>query len=149
MSSVSAVTLRWIWPRISSSGICANSPKAAEAGVVDENVDGDALALQLVEQKLWRRRCGEIEGDGLDRDAVSLQFVGDLRELVGAAGDEHQVVVVAGEKLGEFVSDAAGGAGDESGGHEGILAGFYVAPDAFVRGWFWSRNQIWKSKSPP
>ena len=76
-----------------------------------------ALALQLVEEKLRCRRGGEVECDGLDRDAVSLQFVGDLREFVGAAGDQHQVVMVAGEEFGQFVSDAAGGAGDEDGGH--------------------------------
>ena len=96
--------------------------EGAEARVVDEDVDGDAFALQLIEEKLRRGRCGEIEGDGLDRDAVSLQFGGDLREFIGAAGDQHQVVMVAGEEFGEFVSDAAGGAGDEN-GHEGILAG--------------------------
>ena len=67
----------------------------------------------------WSKRnfgaggCGEIEGDGLDRDAVNLQFGGDLRELVGAARDQHQIVMIAGEEFRQFVSDAAGGAGDE------------------------------------
>ena len=89
--------------------------EGSEAGVVDEDVDGDAFALELVEEKLGRGWLGEIEGDGLDRDALRLQFGGDLREFVGAAGYEDQVVMVAGEELGEFVSDAAGGAGDEDG----------------------------------
>ena len=88
----------------------------AEACVVDEDVDGDAFTLQLVEEKLRSRRSGEIEGDGLYGDAVTLQFSGDLPEFVGAASDQHQVVVVAGEEFREFVSNAAGGAGDENGG---------------------------------
>jgi hypothetical protein len=89
--------------------------EGSEAGVVDEDVDGDAFALELVEEELGCGSLGEIEGDGLHCDALRLQFFGHLREVVGAAGYEHQVVVVTGEELGEFVSDAAGGAGDEGG----------------------------------
>ena len=58
---------------------------------------------------------------------MGLQFGCDLRQLVGAAGDENQVVMVASEKLGEFVSDAAGGAGDEYGNIGYILGGIYGA----------------------
>jgi hypothetical protein len=49
---------------------------------------------------------------------MPLQFCRDLREFVRAARNEHQVVMVAGEELGQFVSDAAGGAGDENSGHD-------------------------------
>ena len=55
-------------------------------------------------------------------DPLRLQFSGNLRESVGTAGNEHQVVVIAGEELGQFVSDAAGGAGDQDCRHEDILA---------------------------
>jgi hypothetical protein len=59
----------------------------------------------------WSKR--NLGAGRLHCDALRLQFFGNLRELVGAAGDEHQVVMVAGEEFGEFVSDAAGGTGDE------------------------------------
>ena len=73
------------------------------------------FALQLVEEELGCGWLGEIEGNRLHCDALRLQLFGDLREFVGAAGYEDQVVLVTGEELGEFVSDAAGGAGDEDG----------------------------------
>jgi hypothetical protein len=98
--------------------------EGSEAGVVDEDINGNALALKLVEKKLRCGRSGEIKRDGLNRDAVSLQLRGDLRELVRAASDKHQVVMIASEELGEFVSEAAGGTGDKHGGHADILAGF-------------------------
>jgi len=43
-----------------------------------------AAAAQSVRWQLARRR-GEVESNGLDRDAMRLKFVGDLREFAGAA----------------------------------------------------------------
>ena len=77
----------------------------------------DVFALQLVVKKFRSDGQGEIEDDGFHGDAVRLQFGGDLGKFFGAARHQHQVVVVAGEELGEFVSDAAGRAGDQDCGH--------------------------------
>ena len=74
--------------------------EGAEAGVIDEDVDGSVFALQLVEEKFGRQWRGQIECDGLYGDAVRLQFGRDLSEFVGAAGDEDQIVMVAGEEFG-------------------------------------------------
>lgn len=52
-----------------------------------EDVDDDALALELVEEELRCGGRGEVERNGCGRDAVSLQIGGELRELVGAARD--------------------------------------------------------------
>ena len=61
--------------------------EGAEAGVVDKNVNGDALALQLIEEEFWRRGRGKIESDRLHRDAMRLQLSRHFGELVGAARD--------------------------------------------------------------
>ena len=66
------------------------------------------------------RNCGagaaEVERDSFGGDAkLALKFLGKLRELVRTAGYENDVVMIFGKELGHFVSDAAGGAGDESG----------------------------------
>ena len=74
-----------------------------------------SVALELVEEEFRRVRVAKVERDGFHRDAVRLQFGGDLREFVGAARDEDEIVTIAGEEFGEFVSDAAGCAGDENG----------------------------------
>ena len=67
-------------------------------------------------KKLRSRRSREVERDCLGRNAkLALKFLGKLREPVRTAGHENNVVMIFGEELGQFVSDAAGGAGDESG----------------------------------
>jgi hypothetical protein len=68
----------------------------------------------LVEKKLRGRRRGEVKRNGFGRDAeLALELIGKLRELGRAARDQHEVVMVFGKELGQFVSDAAGGTGDE------------------------------------
>ena len=44
----------------------------SETGIVDEDVDGDAFALELVEEKFRRRRLNEIKRDGLRGDPIDL-----------------------------------------------------------------------------
>src|SRR5580692_5186826 len=86
------------------------------AGVVHQNIHGDALALQLVEEKLRSWHGCEIERDGLGRNPkLALKLLGKLCELGRAPGYENDVVMIFGKKLGQFISDAAGRAGDESG----------------------------------
>ena len=91
-----------------------------------EHVARYAFASQLIEKKFGRWRLCEIERDDLDVNRLRPDFGGDLRKFVGAAGDKDEMVMVAGEDFGEFVSDAAGGAGDES-IHEAILSGMMSA----------------------
>src|SRR6266702_5077003 len=58
--------------------------EGAEAGIVDENVDGNVGELDLVEEELRCRWRGQVESNRLYRYAVRLQFCGDLCEFVGA-----------------------------------------------------------------
>ncbi len=95
----------------------------AKSGVVDEDVDGDVFALELVEEEFRSVRVGKVKRDGFHRHSVRLKFRRDVREFFGAARDENEIVTIAGEEFGEFVSDAAGCACDEDGGHAGILNG--------------------------
>jgi hypothetical protein len=44
-----------------------------------------------------------------------LQIISELDQFVPAARYQNQVAVIACEELGEFISDAAGSPGDESG----------------------------------
>ena len=73
--------------------------------------------LQLIEKELWGGRLSEIQRIRPDCHSETLQFIRDLRQLISAAGDQNQIVMIAGEELGEFISDAAGGAGDQDGRH--------------------------------
>ena len=43
--------------------------KRPEAGIVYQHVDFDFFALQLVEQKLGSRSCGEIQSKGFHSDS--------------------------------------------------------------------------------
>ena len=58
----------------------------------------------------------EIGGDRLGANAVlGRERAREIEQLAFAPRDEHEVVPVRGRDPGELVSDAAGGAGDESG----------------------------------
>src|SRR5438445_11839853 len=96
-----------------------NFSKRAELSiscVVHEDIHENVLSRHLVEKKLRSRGCRQIErkrsGAYLE---PTLQLVRELREPRSVSSDENQVVVVPGEKLGEFAPDAGRGAGDECG----------------------------------
>jgi hypothetical protein len=95
---------------------------SAEGGVVDQDIHGDAFALELVKEEFGCRGNRQIKREGFDGYTVGLEFDGDAIEFVSAASDQNQVVTVASEEFGEFVSDAAGCAGDED-SHGDILTG--------------------------
>jgi hypothetical protein len=63
--------------------------EGSEAGVVDEDVYGNAVALELVEEGFGRGRFGEIESDSLYDDAVRLEFGGNFREVLRAACNQN------------------------------------------------------------
>jgi hypothetical protein len=48
---------------------------------------------------------------------LALQFIRDLRQPGSVASDQHEIVMVFGEQFSQFVSDTAGSAGDQRGGH--------------------------------
>ena len=98
--------------------------EGAEAGIVDQNVDGNTFGLQLIEENFRGEGSGQIEGHSLDCDSLCSQFGRELCKFISVAGCEYQIVMIAGEELGEFVSDAAGGAGDQDCGHDAILMAF-------------------------
>ena len=76
----------------------------------------NAAVLQVIPQRLGSLAPGEVLGDGLDRDpVVALQLVGKLGKLGRAARNQDEVVTILGEELGQLVTDAAGGSGDEGG----------------------------------
>jgi hypothetical protein len=56
-------------------------PEGAETGIVDKSVNDNALALQLIEKKCWCRWTREIERDGLDGGAASLQSLATCASL--------------------------------------------------------------------
>ena len=55
-----------------------------------------------------------------------MEVIGKLRQLGLAPRDQYQVVVVFGEQLRQFVSDAARGAGNKSGLR--VLVGCHFEP---------------------
>ena len=85
----------------------------AEAGVVDEEVDGDATGSEVVVEALGGGRVAQVGGDGRGRDAVlGGEVGGELVQGSTASGDEDQVMAALGEEPGEVEADSAGGAGD-------------------------------------
>src|SRR6266536_2746136 len=79
-------------------------PEGAVSGIVDQDVYCYSLAQKLIEEKPGGGRSCEIERNGLHVNAkLPLHFRGDLGELISAACDQHQAVMIAGEKLGQFV----------------------------------------------
>ena len=54
--------------------------------------------------------------------SCALQFRRNLCQPVAAARNENQVVMIASEEFGEFISDAAGGTCDQDSRHAVILA---------------------------
>jgi hypothetical protein len=88
----------------------------AEAGVVDEDVDSDALGDGALLQLPRRLRIGEIGRPDSHGDAVlCAQRIGQLPHDIGAPRDQDEIVAVGGEQLCQLQSDAGGSAGDEGG----------------------------------
>jgi len=85
----------------------------AEACVVHEEVDLEAERRDSVEEVLRRRRVGEIERQGERAHLREAQPLGQRVEPRFVAGDENDVVPVACEAVGELLSEACRGSGDE------------------------------------
>ena len=90
----------------------------AEAGVVDQQVDGPGGIGQPGLHGGQLRPVGEVGGQDLDRDGVLVaELLGDRLQPLAVTRDQHQVVAPTGEVGGEGMADAGGGAGDEGGRH--------------------------------
>src|SRR5262245_26974444 len=83
----------------------------------------NSCTLRFLEEILRCLRQDQVERNCFDRDAVlGAKLLGDLRESGPAARYEDQIESVASEQLGQFIADASGSSGDESGllcGHIG------------------------------
>ena len=109
---------------------------AERAGVVDEDVGGAAeVAGYFLDDVRGGGRRGDVEGDGEGGDIEAGLYGGDHAVEIGLrAGDERDAGAGGGEGKGGGKPDAAAGAGDEddfvgegagevSGGDEGVAAG--------------------------
>ena len=88
-----------------------------EAGVVDQQVHRSLGVGEagLDEGQLVCGRPGRAGSTSTSTPYVDRSSLGDLLQPRAVAGDEHQVVALGGQLLGELVADAGGGAGDQRG----------------------------------
>jgi predicted transcriptional regulator len=86
---------------------------AVAADVADHHVEAAEAAAGGVDQPLGRPAGGDVEGQGLDLDAVAASLGGGRLEIVGAAGAEDEVGALGGEAERNATADAARGAGDQ------------------------------------
>ena len=84
--------------------------RGADAGVVDENVDGAAEGgLDARQQRSGRLAIGEVDVDGDGRAASALDLRDDLGELVRRPRAEGDGGALGGERDGDGAADAAAG----------------------------------------
>ena len=86
----------------------------AEAGVVDQDVDGTGRVLEALRDPEDVVADGQVRRDDLHVDVeLGAQFGSDRVEAVGVAGDEDQIGAPAGELARECVPDAGSPARDQ------------------------------------
>lgn len=111
-------------------GLCEGAVDA-EAGVIDEDVNGDGFGSEFLEDLEWGGGVGEVLGDDFGTDGELLDAgIAEAFHGEHVSGDEDEVVVVFGEDRCEVKPDTAGGAGDESRGHsmkKGTIGGWGAA----------------------
>ena len=94
-----------------------NGTRAAEAGVVHEDLDVELERLHLREHLVAALIRAEVGGDVLGADAVRLiDLVGESLEAILATGDERQAIATLRELARDLLADPGRGAGDEDGG---------------------------------
>ena len=88
----------------------------AEAGVVDQDLDLEAEALDLGGKPLARGRVAEVGGDRLGADAVALaQLAGQRAQTLLAPGDQGDAVPARGQLARDRLADPGRGARDQRG----------------------------------
>ena len=85
---------------------------AGDAGVVDEDLDGAELGVDLLAGLGDRGGVGDVDLEGLGLLALGEDIVGDLHAGVGLRDAKHGVAV-GGETFRDGLADAATGSGDE------------------------------------
>ncbi len=89
----------------------------AEAGVVDQEVHGEAPVGEFGADTAGGVGSGEVLDQDVGGDAVGLaEALGEVVQAVGGAGDQDEVVAARGELGGELGAEAGGRAGDQSSG---------------------------------
>ena len=88
---------------------------AAQAGVVDEDVDFGPLLGEVDEGFLDGGGVADVEAEGEDVGIAGErgELAGEIGEEVDAAGAEQQARTLGGEGQGGGAADAGGGTGDE------------------------------------
>lgn len=95
-------------------GAVVKLAEVAEAGVVDEDVDGDSGGFCGVVELLGRVGESEVGGEDADLDGEpGADAIGEGFEAIGAAGGEDEVSAGGGEVEGDVLSETCGGSGDE------------------------------------
>jgi hypothetical protein len=90
------------------------APVGGVAGVVDQHIDRDARACQLVVDRLRRRRLGKVFCQHGDAHAVLLpELRGQRFEPAFAACHEHKFVSVAGEEPCKLLTNTTRCASDQ------------------------------------
>ena len=84
-----------------------------EAGVVDEDIDGEKLLTDGGNGLAGGLAVADVEAEGLHVGACLPQLFSDVVELLLAPAGYHEVIAATGEALGAAASDAAGGTGDQ------------------------------------
>ena len=97
-------------PRSATAGQRA---RAEDAGVVDQRVE---LAAARLDQRGPVRRVGDVAGQRDDLRALRELGARRLQRLRAARVDDEPPAAL-GERAGQGAAEAAGGAGDEGGGH--------------------------------
>ena len=118
-------------------------PALAVAGVVHEDLDLDAVALEFVEDFLRGPRLLQVLGDHARRDAVvRLELRGGGAQLGLDRRHDDQRVTMPSEFMGEMQTDAGRSAGNESGlvvhtpaktSEARAAARLVTCPDGFIR----------------
>src|SRR5579871_3917859 len=103
--------------------VLAEGARHTVAGVVDERVDREASLHDLVEERLRRRRIGQIRryDAGLDGE-LALDSRSDGTQALRPTRSEHDVEAVVREYSGELGSDPGGCSSDQ-----GRAAGAFLA----------------------
>ena len=79
-------------------------------GVVDEDVQSPVARRDLLERRRHRARIADVDGDGVGSRSDP---AGHRRQVLSAAGHQHDLGPGAGEGRGDPAAQPAGGAGDD------------------------------------
>ena len=112
-----------------------DSRKAADPGVVDQDVDPAKPCRHRRRHQLDRRRIGHIHRPGLGAEAAMGQVVGDLAYTLGGDVGAGNVGTLGGEHFGGGSAHAASRAGDQDDGARYRSTAHRERPPSTIRVW--------------